>query len=81
MIGRKDMPEKKCEKLTTCPFFNNKMNHMPRYSQSLKEKYCRKNWRQCARHIVYLHQGAAPLTLFPDDLKEARSIIKGLNQK
>ena len=44
------MPD--CELLSTCPFFNDKMQDMSEMTEILKESYCRGNYTWCGRYMV-----------------------------
>jgi hypothetical protein len=69
------MPD--CERLATCPFFNDKMANMPAMSGIYKQKYCREDYQNCARYMVFVARGkeAVPRDLFPNQLSRARDII------
>ena len=67
-----------CERLATCPFFNDKMANMPTTAENLKKRYCRGNFSDCARYIVMKKLGKekVPADLFPHQVERAQEIIK-----
>ncbi len=66
-----------CPSLNTCPFFNNKMKNMPKVAEMMKKKYCKGNYKECARYIVAQKKGkaAVPIDLFPSQKDKAMQII------
>lgn len=70
-----------CEKLEKCPFFNERINSMPKYAQSLRDQYCLRDNTRCARYKVSIHNLEVPWTLFPDDEKQADLIISSGDRK
>lgn len=66
-----------CECLTGCIFFNDKMSGMPVLADRLKNKYCRGDNRDCARHMVMrrLGKGKVPADLFPNQHDRANTLI------
>ncbi|HPB86214.1 MAG TPA: hypothetical protein PKZ34_02380 [Thermotogota bacterium] len=67
----------KCECLTGCPFFNDKMKNMPQMANTMKSKYCEADFNSCARHRVFVKLGkaAVPADLFPHQQEEADRIL------
>jgi hypothetical protein len=67
-----------CEALVKCPFFNDKMEDMPRQADFFRDLYCRGNNKICARYLVLkaLGREAVPPDLFPNHEPRARQIIK-----
>ena len=66
-----------CECLASCPFFNDKMEKMPAMSDMYKRNYCKGDFSKCSRHMVFkaLGKPAVPMSLFPNQLEKALSII------
>jgi len=66
-----------CEVLSSCPFFNEKMDDMPEHAELFKTLYCRKNNRICARYIVSSELGPdqVPSDLFPNHVEKANKIL------
>ncbi len=66
-----------CELLEKCIFFADKMENMPKTAEILKNKYCRGDNSQCARHMVFAACGRekVPLYLFPGMVEIAQDII------
>ena len=66
-----------CEMLPQCPFFNNKMAHMPNTTELYKDQYCKKNNSSCARYLVAqaLGREKVPADLFPNMEEKAGRII------
>ena len=69
------MPD--CDCLPGCPFFNDKMAHMPNMSEMMKNRFCKGNFDSCARHTVKetLGKENVPLDLFPHQIEKAQAII------
>lgn len=67
-----------CEYLAGCPFFNERLAHMPRPAALYKALYCRGNQEICARHIIAkaLGREAVPADLFPNQESAAREILE-----
>lgn len=68
-----------CDKLTTCIFFNDRMDDMPTVAALLKKQYCQGDFRACARFRVTAKLGSTsvPGTLFPQDSATADRIVAG----
>lgn len=66
-----------CEKLSACPFFNDKMDNMPAISDMLKKKYCLGDKTKCARYMVAsaLGKEKVPSDLYPNMIDRAKDII------
>ncbi len=47
-----------CDRLPTCIFFNDQMEHMPAVAELLKRQYCRGTVSECARFQVAAKLGA-----------------------
>jgi len=69
------MPD--CELLAACPFFNDKMADLPSMAGIFKNKYCKEDFRSCARHMVFkkLGKNAVPKDLFPNQLARAQKLL------
>lgn len=66
-----------CEKLSVCPFFNDKMTGFPGTAASIKQSYCQKDNSNCARFMVLkaLGKSKVPADLFPNQQDRAKKII------
>ena len=66
-----------CELLTKCPFFNDQLKNMPTASDTMKNIYCRWNFKKCARYRVasVLSSKEVPADLFPGDSIRAGEIL------
>ena len=66
-----------CTCLAECPFFNDKMANMPKVAEMVKNKFCRGDNTECARHMVFLALGKekVPGNLFPRHTDRAKEII------
>jgi hypothetical protein len=70
-----------CECLEKCPFFNDKMADMPSMSDLLKDRYCRGEWRSCARYRVFEVVGreSVPPDLYPAQADKVDGIIAAIS--
>jgi hypothetical protein len=66
-----------CEKLSKCPFFNQRMNNMPAVADMMKKKYCLSEKAECARYQVSAAGLEVPHDLFPHDTERARELLRG----
>jgi hypothetical protein len=68
-----------CDKSSTCPFFNDKLENMPTAATLLKLQYCEGDFESCARFRVETKLGSTsvPGTLFPEDSAVANRIVAG----
>ncbi len=66
-----------CDLLKTCPFFNDKMANMPSTAELLKKKFCRGDFKNCARYMIAktLGREKIPPDLFPNDIDKAKKIL------
>ena len=66
-----------CECLTGCAFFNDNLNDMPSTTHLMKQRYCKKDNRNCARYTVFkaLGKEKVPPDLFPNMLKRANGML------
>lgn len=71
-----------CERLATCIFFQDRMADMPLKASALKERYCRGDFRACARHrvLMALGPGHVPDDLFPHMKALAELLLAGARQ-
>ena len=65
-----------CEKLTTCPFFTDKMTNMPNIANLMKQTYCLGDKMQCARYEVSKAGVPVPPDLFPHDRARAFQLLR-----
>lgn len=67
-----------CELLENCPFFNDKMAKIPTMATMMKKKYCKSDYSNCARYIVFKKLGSSkvPSDLYPNQLSRTKEIIK-----
>jgi hypothetical protein len=72
-----EMPD--CEKQSTCPFFNDRMENMPAAATLLKLQYCQGDFESCARFRVETKLGSTsvPGDLLPDESATADVIVAG----
>ena len=63
----------KCEELSTCIFFNDRMESMPAVADLLKTQYCQNEFAECARLKVAARVGGShvPADLYPSDHSRA----------
>ncbi len=75
--SRKASRADRCEFLSQCPFFNDRMARMPRSVEIVKDRFCRDRFEECARWKVHKTLGPAkvPPSLFPGEAKEAADLI------
>ena len=61
-----------CDLFDSCFFFNEQLVDMPQTTEYLKEKYCRRDYRTCARYMINRAYGRdrVPRYLFPNDMIE-----------
>jgi hypothetical protein len=66
-----------CICLPRCPFFNDRMAGKPSTADVYKQKYCKGDSNDCARHIVFtaLGKGAVPSDLYPNQKDRAMAIV------
>jgi hypothetical protein len=64
-----------CEKLSKCPFFNDRLQTMPAVSGLLKQTYCLGDKTECARYEVSSAGLPVPMDLFPNDVTRARKLL------
>ena len=67
-----------CPRLPGCPFFNDKMTHMPTTADMVKDKYCREQYLACARYRVAEKLGKenVPKDLYPNDSAGADTLLQ-----
>lgn len=66
-----------CERLEACTFFSERMSDMPAMSFVFRERYCRGDWKVCARHRVVERLGAeaVPPDLYPNQSDKADRLL------
>ena len=69
------MPD--CELLQGCPFFQDQMKGLDSIKDMFKKKYCRGDFSDCARYIVFKALGRAnvPADLIPNQVNRAKQVI------
>ena len=67
-----------CECIDNCPFFNDKMANMPAMAEIYKQRYCKGNFQECARYMVFkaLGKPSVPSDLFPNQKERALKILE-----
>ena len=65
-----------CDRLKACPFFCDRMAHMPHVSEALKRIYCRGDKTQCARYQLVSAGVPVPPDLFPEDTARANDLLR-----
>jgi len=66
----------RCEKLEMCPFFYDQLPNMPAVASLLKETYCKRDKRSCARYQVSSAGVAVPSDLLPNDSERAADLLR-----
>jgi hypothetical protein len=68
-----------CECVGGCIFFNDKMANMPAVAEVMKKRFCKADFSQCARFMVFKKLGkpAVPPDLFPNQADRARELLAG----
>ena len=66
-----------CELIQKCIFFNNKMQDMPATADIIKNKFCKNDFKTCARYKIAKSLGRekVPADLFPQQAELAEKII------
>jgi hypothetical protein len=66
-----------CECLNGCPFFNDKMKDTSGLGAIYKKKYCRGDYSECARHMIFekLGKPSVPVDLYPNMHDRAKIIL------
>ena len=66
----------RCSLLSSCVFFRNGLTEMPCTTESLKNKYCRGNYGECARFMISKTRGSekVPHDLAPNDMFESLEV-------
>lgn len=67
----------KCELLSKCHYFSDKLKNMPTASDMVKQMYCLWHYEDCARYKVAKAMGPenVPPDLFPPDIERAEALI------
>jgi len=68
-----------CECLPRCPFFNDRMPHMPATATMYKKRYCTGEPDGCARYMVFRQFGSegVPGDLYPNMVSRAETLLAG----
>jgi|APSaa5957512576_1039674.scaffolds.fasta_scaffold396872_1 hypothetical protein len=68
---------KYCELIKTCWFFNGDISILSSTANMLKEKYCFKNYSDCARYAVFkiLGKEKVPKHLLPSQVEKIDDIV------
>jgi len=68
-----------CEFMDDCSFWRGKLDDLPHMADALREYFCQKDFKDCARHVVHKALGvdAVPGDLLPTDRISAEKIIDG----
>ncbi len=71
------MPD--CQSIAACPFFNDRMTHMPFIAGMMKRHYCQDHFEDCARFMIKTKLGKekVPENLFPNERDRAMKILGG----
>jgi hypothetical protein len=66
-----------CEKIEACPFFNDRLDSIPKIAELMKNFYCRTDNSRCARYKIKTTLGRkyVPADLLPSDMLRAKAII------
>jgi hypothetical protein len=66
-----------CEKISGCPFFNDRLKNMPETAMKMKKMYCHGSKNLCARYKVAMALGSerVPDHLYPDMMDTAEFIL------
>jgi hypothetical protein len=65
-----------CEKISACPFFNDKLAAMPDVTTMMKNRYCRGDKTKCARYVVSTAGGFVPPDLFPHERDRVGELLR-----
>ena len=70
------MPD--CEMIAKCLFFNDKLADKPGTAEMMKNRYCRGDFKECARYVVCkaLGREKVPADMFPIHMDKAQAMIK-----
>lgn len=70
-----------CERLTSCPFFNDRLANRPATIALMKSQYCQGNQRACARYQWFITFGGdIPGDLFPNMLDRVQEALNQATQ-
>ncbi|NPV02544.1 MAG: hypothetical protein HPY53_14310 [Brevinematales bacterium] len=63
--------------MSECPFYNGRMENMPKMAESMKKIFCKLDNSQCARYMVSAALGTnhIPHDLYPEQFECAQKII------
>lgn len=67
-----------CERLSTCPFYNDKMDIESGLGKMYKKRYCEGDQAQCARYKIAAAIGKefVPIDIYPNMIDRADKIIE-----
>jgi hypothetical protein len=67
----------KCNLVEKCEFFNDRLKDMPAMSEVLKERFCMREHKACARYLVFLEVGRdkIPENLFPNNIEKVAKLL------
>jgi hypothetical protein len=67
-----------CPSLPKCPFFNDKMAERPAMAAMMKRNYCQTDNTHCARWMVFQKTGpgTVPANLYPNQIEDARALLR-----
>jgi len=63
-----------CERLSSCPFYNEKLKDLPAMAEGFKKMYCFNIKPNCARYILLKALGPekVPVELFPNEIEKPK---------
>ena len=66
-----------CKLTAGCIFFNDKMSDKPASAELMKNRYCRDDFANCARYMVFekLGRPKVPADLYPGQADKAKSLL------
>ena len=70
-----------CPILNKCIFFNDRMRDKPSTAELYKKKYCRGDFKTCARYMVVQATGESHPTLMPNQNDLVTEAIKEIQGK
>ncbi len=64
-----------CEKLGKCPIFRDELAYLPQTAAMLKQDYCLRDPKRCARYLVAIEGVPVPADLFPNHRDRVANIL------
>lgn len=64
-----------CDRLGSCPFFNDRMQNMPASANLMKSRFCLGGNECCARYTVFKAGMQVPADLMPSQMERALAMI------